>query len=227
MISAKDYTDSLRGGLPMRFSKTLFAPLGIVAVVIAVCATVSLAQDKSTGAIKGKVRVETGTPAGVTVVVRRGEKEVTRAETQKNGEFLVSRLEPGKYGLTFRKAGLSIGTMEDVEVKAGKTRSLGDRLILTIDEGSIAFIGGSVFTADGHSVPNAKVELARVMEDGTVKKVDGRITTETGSFKFRLSPEPAKYRVSVKSGGAEPVSKDVEIDGAAVYRVALSLPPKS
>lgn len=207
----------------MRFSKTLFAAIALVAL----CAAVSLAQDKSTGAIKGKVRVETGTPSGVTVVVRRGDKEVSRAETQKNGEFLVSRLEPGKYGLTFRKAGLSIGTMEDVEVKAGKTRSLGDRLVLTIDEGSIAFIGGSVFTADGHSVPNAKVELARVMEDGTVKKVDGRITTETGSFKFRLSPEPAKYRVSVKTGGAEPISKDVEIDGAAVYRVALSLPPKS
>lgn len=207
----------------MRFSKTLFAALALVAL----CAAVSSAQDKSTGAIKGKVRVETGTPSGVTVVVRRGDKEVSRAETQKNGEFLVSRLEPGKYGLTFRKAGLSIGTMEDVEVKAGKTRSLGDRLILTIDEGSIAFIGGSVFTADGRSVANAKVELARVMEDGTVKKVDGRITTETGSFKFRLSPEPAKYRVSVKTGGAEPISKDVEIDGAAVYRVALSLPPKS
>jgi hypothetical protein len=210
----------------MRFSKTLFAPLAIVALMAA-WAAVSLAQDKSTGAIKGKVRVETGTPSGVTVLVRRGDKEVARAETQKNGEFLVSRLEPGKYGLTFRKAGLSIGTMEDVEVKAGKTRSLGDRLILTIDEGSIAFIGGSVFTADGRSVANAKVELARVMEDGTVKKVDGRITTETGSFKFRLSPEPAKYRVSVKTGGAEPISKDVEIDGAAVYRVALSLPPKS
>lgn len=206
----------------MKFSKTIFA-----AVLMMACAAVSFAQDKSTGAIKGKVRVETGTPAGVTVVVRRGETEVKRAETQKNGEFLVSRLEPGKYGLTFRKAGLSIGTMEDVEVKAGKTRSLGDRLILSIDEGSIAFIGGSVFTADGHSVPNAKVELARVMEDGTVKKIDGRVTTETGSFKFRLSPEPAKYRVSVKAGGAEPVSKDVEIDGAAVYRVALSLPPKS
>ncbi|HXQ73036.1 MAG TPA: carboxypeptidase-like regulatory domain-containing protein [Pyrinomonadaceae bacterium] len=210
----------------MRFSKTLFAPLAIVTMIV-LCAAVSVAQDKSTGAIKGKVRVETGTPSGVTVVVRRGDKEVSRAETQKNGEFLVSRLEPGKYGLTFRKAGLSIGTMEDVEVKAGKTRSLGDRLILTIDEGSIAFIGGSVFTADGHSVANAKVELARVMEDGTVKKVDGRITTETGSFKFRLSPEPAKYRVSVKTSGAEPISKDVEIDGAAVYRVALSLPPKS
>ena len=206
----------------MKFTKTV-----LTLAIRMVAATVSLAQDKSLGAIKGKVRVETGTPSGVTVVVRRGETEVTRVETQKNGEFLVSRLMPGKYGLTFRKAGLSIGTMEDVEVKAGKTRSLGDRLILTIDEGSIAFIGGSVFAADGRSVPNAKVELARIMEDGSVKKIDGRITTETGSFKFRLSPEPAKYRVSVKAGGAEAVSKDVEIDGAAVYRVALSLPPKS
>ena len=206
----------------MKFTKTLLA----MAIMVA-AAAVSFAQDKSLGALKGKVRVETGTPSGVTVVVRRGETEVTRVETQKNGEFLVSRLMPGKYGLTFRKAGLSIGTMEDVEVKAGKTRSLGDRLILTIDEGSIAFIGGSVFAADGRSVPNARVELARIMEDGSVKKIDGRITTETGSFKFRLSPEPAKYRVSVKAGGAEAVSKDVEIDGAAVYRVALSLPPKS
>lgn len=206
----------------MKFTKTLLT----LAVMMA-AAAVSLAQDKSVGAIKGKVRVETGTPSGVTVVVRRGETEVARVETQKNGEFLVSRLTPGKYGLTFRKAGLSIGTMEDVEVKAGKTRSLGDRLILTIDEGSIAFIGGSVFAADGRSVPNARVELSRIMEDGSVKKIDGRVTTETGSFKFRLSPEPAKYRVSVKAGGAEPVTKDVEIDGAAVYRVALSLPPKS
>jgi hypothetical protein len=205
----------------MRFKKTLF-----VLVVVLVAAGVSVAQDKSLGAIKGKVRVETGTPGDVTVVVRRGEKEVTRSTTNKNGEFLVSRLAPGTYGLTFRKPGLSIGSIEDVEVKAGKTRSLGDRLILTIDEGSIAFLSGSVFNAAGKSVPNAKVELAKIQEDGTTKKIDGRITTETGSFKFRLSPEPGKYRVSVKTDGAEPITKDVEIDGAAVYRVALNLPPK-
>ena len=205
----------------MRFKKTLFVFAFIVAV-----AGVSVGQDKSLGAIKGKVRVETGTPGGVTVIVRRGETEVTRSTTEKNGEFLVSRLTPGIYGLTFRKTGLSIGTIEDVEVKAGKTRSLGDRLILTIDEGSIAFLSGSVFSAAGRSMPNAKVELFRILEDGTTKKIDGRITTETGSFKFRLSPEAGKYRVSVKTDGSEPVSKDVEIDGAAVYRVALSLPPK-
>lgn len=206
----------------MRFKKTLF----VVAIMIFATAAAS-GQDKSLGAIKGKVRVETGTAAGVTVVVRRGETEVTRATTDKNGEFLVSRLTPGIYGLTFRKPGLSIGSLEDVEVKAGKTRALGDRLILTIDEGSIAFLSGSVFSATNRSVANAKVELFRILDDGTTKKIDGRITTETGSFKFRLSPEPGKYRVSVKTNGAESVSKDVEIDGAAVYRVALSLPPKS
>lgn len=211
----------VRGGSPLKFNKSLIA----IAIVL-IAAAASFAQDKSLGAIKGKVRVETGTPAGVTVTVRRGETEVTRATTDKNGEFVVSRLSPGVYGLTFRKAGLSIGTIEDVEVKAGKTRSLGDRLILTIDEGSIAFLSGSVFSADGRSVPNAKVELSRILEDGSLKKIDGRITTETGSFKFRLSPDAAKYRVSVKAGGAEPVSKDVDIDGAAVYRVALSLPAK-
>ena len=206
----------------MRFEK-----VAILVAVVLMAAGVAVAQDKTLGAIKGKVRVETGTPGGITVVVRRGETEVTRTETQKNGDFVVSRLTPGVYGLTFRKPGLSIGTMEDIEVKAGKTRSLGDRLILSIDEGSIAFLSGSVFNADDRSVANAKVELSRIMEDGTLKKIDGRVTTETGSFKFRLSPEPAKYRVSVKASGSETVSKDVEIDGAAVYRVALSLPPKS
>jgi hypothetical protein len=205
----------------MRFKKSLF----IIAVVL-VASSISIAQNKSPGAIKGKVRVETGTPGGVTVVVRRGETEVTRSTTNKDGDFLVSKLSPGTYGLTFRKPGLSIGSIEDVEVKAGKTRSLGDRLILTIDEGSIAFLSGSVFTAEGRSVPNAKVELARILEDGTTKKIDGRVTTETGSFKFRLSPDAAKYRVSVKPEGAEPVTKDVEIDGAAVYRVALNLPAR-
>ena len=206
----------------MRFKKSLF-----VIAILLVASSVLLAQDKSLGAIKGKVRVETGTPAGVTVVVRHGETEVTRSTTSKDGDFLVSKLKPGTYGLTFRKTGLSIGSIEDVEVKAGKTRSLGDRLVLTIDEGSIAFLSGSVFSPEGRSVPNAKVELSRILEDGTTKKIDGRITTETGSFKFRLSPDAAKYRVSVKPEGAEAVTKDVEIDGAAVYRVALNLPAKS
>jgi hypothetical protein len=181
------------------------------------------AQSRGTGGIKGKVKVETGTAAGVSVVVRRGEQEVTRVATDKGGSFVVSGLQPGTYGLTFRKPGLSVGTVENVEVKSGKTRSLGDRLVLSVDEGSIAFIRGSVFSPSGRSVPGARVELARVLEDGTTKKIDGRVTTETGSFVFRLTPEPGKYRVTAKISGAEPGISDVEIDGAAVYRLAISL----
>jgi hypothetical protein len=181
------------------------------------------AQDRSTGGIKGKVRVETGTPAGVSVVVRRGDREVTRVVTDKKGEFAISRLPPGSYGVTLRKAGLSVGTIESIEVKAGEIRSLGDHLVLTIDEGSIAFIRGSVFNEEGRSVPGIRIELARIGADGDVTKIDGRVTNEIGAFVFRLTPEPARYRITAKPNGGELVSKDVEVDGAAVYRVALSV----
>jgi len=205
----------------MRFTKSLW----ILVIVFAV-AGIGYAQSKSgPGGIKGKVRVEVGSPSGVTVVLRKGDREINQVTTDKNGEFSISSLPAGVYGLTFRKPGLSIGTIENIEVKAGKVRTLGDRLVLTIDEGSIAFIRGSVFTAEGRSVPNAEVELAKINTDGSAKKIDGRLTTETGSFVFRLSPEAAKYRLTLKSKTSEPVTKDVEVDGAAVYRVALSSKP--
>ena len=72
-------------------------------------------------------------------------------------------------------------------------------------------------------MPNVRIELARIETDGTVKKIDGRVTNEIGAFVFRLTPDVAKYRVTAKPGGGEPISKDVEVDGAAIYRVALSL----
>jgi Carboxypeptidase regulatory-like domain len=193
--------------------------------LLVVVAGVAVAQDRA-GGIKGKVRVETGTPAGVAIIVRRGEHEVARGLTDKKGEFVVSKLTPGLYGVTFRKPGLSVGTIENIEVKAGKTRSLGDNLVLAIDEGSIAFIRGSVFNEDGRSVPNVKIELSRIADDGAVKKIDGRVTNEIGAFVFRLTPDLGKYRVTAKPDGAEAVSRDVEVDGAAVYRVALTVKTK-
>lgn len=197
----------------------------LVPALVFLLATGVLAQDRSTGGIKGKVRVESGSAQGVSVSVRQGEEEIKKVVTNRSGDFNIQGLAPGLYGLTFRKPGLSIGTVENIDVRAGKVRSLGDRLILTVDEGSIAFIRGSVFNQDGRSVPNVRVELARVVDDKTTKKLDGRVTTETGSFVFRLPPEPGMYRVTVKRDGIEPASKDVEIDGAAVYRVAITIQP--
>jgi hypothetical protein len=67
-----------------------------------------LAQDKTTGAIKGKVRVEKGSPADVAVILRQGEREVTRTATDKKGEFVIARVAPGIYTVTLRKRGLSV-----------------------------------------------------------------------------------------------------------------------
>ncbi|MEA2175779.1 MAG: hypothetical protein QOD00_3371 [Blastocatellia bacterium] len=203
-----------------RFTFVLFSML-----LLLLLATNGLAQkNATTGGIKGKVRAENGASvAGVNVIARQGEREVTRVSSNNKGDFMLAGLAPGRYGLTFRKPGLSVGTLEDIEVRAGKTLELPDRLILKVDEGTLAFLRGSVFNAAGRSVEGVRVELARLQADGTTKKLDSRISNETGSFVFRLTPEAAKYRVTVKADGTAPVSKDVEIDGAAVYRVALSL----
>ncbi|HEX8149539.1 MAG TPA: carboxypeptidase-like regulatory domain-containing protein [Pyrinomonadaceae bacterium] len=200
------------------------ALLALTSAAPAAAQNKSKKQGPATGAISGRVRVApNATPGGVAVTVRRGDEEVARRETNSKGEFEFQGLAPGTYGLTLRKAGLEVGRMEDVEVRAGKTVSLKDRLYLGVDEGAIAHIRGSVFDAGGRSVNQAKVELARVEADGTLRKLDSRVSNGTGSFAFRLSPERARYRLTAKADGAEPATEEVNIDGAAIYRVALSL----
>jgi hypothetical protein len=184
--------------------------------------------EPTTGGISGRVRVDSGQSAmNVSVLVRRGDAEVAHGETNSKGEFEVQGLAPGNYGLTFRKAGLQVGRMEDVVVRAGKTVSLKDHLYLPVDEGSIAHLRGSVFRADGRSLSGARIELARIEADGSLKKLDGRIANATGSFAYRLPPARARYRVTAKADGMETATQEVEIDGAAIFRVALSLSPAS
>jgi hypothetical protein len=206
----------------------------LLAALLALSAASASAQKKSkkpaatTGVISGRVRVDAGmSPAGVGVSVRRGEEEIAHASTDAKGEFEIRDIQPGSYGLTLRKPGLQVGKMEGVEVRAGKTVSLKDRLFLPVDEGAIAHLRGSVFRSDGRSLPGAQVELARVEADGSTKKLDSRVSNGTGSFAFRLPPEHARYRVTAKAEGMQPVTEEVNIDGAAIFRVALSLSPAS
>jgi hypothetical protein len=196
-----------------------------VLLLIGLSVATAVAQEKGTGGLKGKIQVEKGSPSGVSVIVHHGDTEVARTTSDKNGEFSFSRLSPGIYGLTLRKTGLSVGSMENLEVKPGKVRTL-SHLVLSVDEGSITFLRGSIFDEVGRSLPNVRVELARILDDGSLKKLDGRITNETGSFVFRLPPDVAKYRVTAKADGRQPASKDVDIDSAAVYRIAISLRAK-
>lgn len=207
----------------MKIARSIF-----IIALVAVMAIAASAQekDKNTGAIKGKVRVERGSPGGVAVILRRGDEEVRRVETGSKGDFTMSRIMPGIYGLTLRKPGLAVASIEKLEVKAGNTRSLKD-LVLSVDEGSITFLRGSVFTENGRSVPGVRVELYRIISDTSVEKLDSRVTGETGEFVFRVPPDAAKYRLSIKADEAETSIKDVEVVDALVYRVALTYKKKS
>ena len=183
-------------------------------------------QDRATGAIKGKLRMESGTVvAGAAVIAQQGEREVARTETNRKGEFVLAGLTPGFYKLTFRKPGLSVGSISNIEVRAGRVRTLRDRLILPVDEGTLAFVRGSVFDPAGHSMPGVRVELALLEADGATKRLDSHITDESGSFSFRLKPIARRYRVTAKADGMKAAAKDVAVDSAEVYRIALSLAP--
>ncbi len=186
---------------------------------------VAAQKSKTTGSIKGKVKTESGSAEGVRITARQGEREVASVATDRKGQFEIAGLAAGRYSIMFRKAGLSVAEIKDFEVVAGKSRSLKSDLVLPIDEGALIFVKGSVFNEEGRSLRGAQVELARIDPDGRVKKIDGRISTSSGSFSFRLPVETARYRVTAKMDGMMTVWKDVEVEGAAVYRVALSLKP--
>jgi hypothetical protein len=217
------------------FRRKIFQTLTAAALFLSLaCAGQTFAQKKpkkqqaTTGDITGRVRVDTGMSAeGVSVKLRQGDSEVAETTTNSKGDFEFRGVAPGSYGLTLRKAGLQVGRMENVEVRAGKTVSLKDHLFLPVDEGSIVFIKGSVFNADGRSLGGVRIELARVEPDGSLKKIEGGVTNAYGQFSFRLRPARARYRLTAKAEGMAEATEDVEVEGAAIYRAALNLQPAS
>jgi hypothetical protein len=202
-----------------------------LAACVLTCAAVAQKKPKgreqpTSGAISGRVRVEAGaTPAGITVEVRQDDARVAETTTDAKGDFQVQGLAPGSYGLTLRKVGLQVGRTDGIEVRAGKTVSLKDRLYLPLDEGALALVRGSVFDAAGRSFAGARVELARVEPDGSLKKLDSRVANVAGSFGFKLPPARARYRLTARAEGMEATTQDVDVDGAAIYRAALTLKP--
>lgn len=201
----------------------------LVLLAVALAASAGAAQKKSqptTGGVKGKVRVDSGSaPGSVDVTLRRGDDEIARTETDGKGQFELRGIAPGQYTLTLRKAGLKTAQIRPIEIKAGKIGSLPERVFLPVDEGALVFLKGSVFGPDGRSVRGARIEIALVKADGSARKLDGRVTTEAGQFSFQLRADAARYRVTAKADGGLEATKEVDVEGAMVYRVALTLRP--
>ncbi|GIU81846.1 MAG: carboxypeptidase regulatory-like domain-containing protein [Acidobacteria bacterium] len=194
-----------------------------IGAVLILCLSFSLGFSQGTGNVKGKVRTPEGKAlADVTIVAKQKDNEVKSTKTNSKGEFILENLPAGRYNFTFTKTGYSVGILYNVEVREKKTTDLGDRLILTVDQGTLVIIKGSVFDQNGLSVPDAKVEIERIFSDGTTKKVGSAYTTETGEFTFRFPEEEAKFRVTATKDGVS-ASKEISVDAAAVYRLSLKL----
>ncbi|MDQ3801315.1 MAG: carboxypeptidase-like regulatory domain-containing protein [Acidobacteriota bacterium] len=186
-------------------------------------ATAAAFGQSSTGGVKGKVRAPRGGGiAEATVTARQKGQDIKTVTTDAKGEFVLDGLESGLYNLVFTKNGYGSGTLYNVEVKKNKITELPDRLILTVDQGTQVIVRGSVFNQDGVSLYGAKVEIARISEGGGAKKVATGYTSETGEFTFRFPEGAAKFRITAFAKGVS-ASKEVTVDNAAIYRLAITL----
>jgi len=178
---------------------------------------------QETGGVKGKIRTAQGDGiAAATVTARQNGEDVKSVVSDAKGNFVLDGLKAGNYNVVFNKNGYGSGVLYNVEVKKKKTRDLGERLVLTVDQGMQVIIKGSVFAPDGRSVGGAEIKIEKISSDGSLKKVGSSVASYSGEFTFRFSEEVAKYRVTASAKGST-ASKEIEVDGAAIYRLAITL----
>lgn len=187
------------------------------------------ALGQNTGGIKGKVRTTKGSGiGGATVTARKKGVDVKSTKANSSGEFFLDGLETGRYNVVFEAPGFSSGVLYNVEINKNKTSDLGDRLILTPDQGNQIILKGSVFDKQGFSVPGAKIEITSVGSDGSKRLLGNTFTSVSGEFTFRPKTEAAKLRITANYKGIS-ASQDVDVDNPAIYRLAISLdiPPRT
>lgn len=199
----------------------------LLITLFAVSAAAALAQN--TGGVKGKVRTtKNESIENVSVTARQNGKDVKTVTTDANGIFVLDGLTEGEYNFLFSKNGYTSGVRYNVEVKKNKIRDLGDRLILTVDQGTQVIIRGIVFDAGGRSVRGANIEIEKKQSDGSFKRVGATTSSygveplTTGEFVFRFPEGAAEYRITASAKGVSD-SKEVSVTSAAVYRLALTL----
>jgi hypothetical protein len=183
----------------------------------------SVAFAQTTGGVKGKLRTNKGEGiAGATITARLKGEDIKTAKSDAKGYFVLDGLESGVYNIVFERNGYSSGVRSNVEVKSGVISDLGEKLILSLDPGTQVIVKGSVFDKNGRSVYGAKIEIQRIGEDGKTKKIGSTYTSESGEFTFKFPEASAKFRVIASSKGTKG-SKDIEVESASIYRLAISL----
>ena len=190
--------------------------------LVLIFAATSFAQ--TTGGVKGKVRNSRGDAiSGATITARRDSNDLKTVTANGKGEFVLDGLEAGVYSFVIDAKGYAAAIRYNFEVQKGKIRSLGDNLMLFVDRGTLVIIQGSVFYKDGTSVAGAAVRIDRVEADGSVKNITTVYTNISGDFTIRRPEGKAKYRFTAKYKDST-ASRELEVESAAIYRTAVSLP---
>ena len=204
-----------------------YSKIILLVTFFAVSGSAALAQN--IGGVKGKVRTNRNESIEkVSVTARQNGKDIKTVTTNAKGEFVLDGLAEGEYNFVFSKSGYTSGVRYNVDVKKNKIRDLGDKLILTVDQGTQVIIKGIVFDQEGRSVRGANIEIEKKQSDGSFKRV-GTTTSSygieplaTGEFVFRFPEGEAEYRITATAKGVSE-SKVVSVSTAAVYRLALTL----
>lgn len=200
--------------------KHALTSLAALATLLLMVLTVS-AQD--TGSIKGKVRTQKGKGIpDVTITVRQDGKNLRSVKTDDGGDFRMSGLRPGIYNVVFEKDGFAGGVLYDVEVRRKKTNNLGDRLVLTVDQGTLVILEASVFNQDGFVLPGAKMKVEESFPDGRLEKVAEGYSSRDGDALFRFPKKQTVYRITATYRGVS-AWKEVEVSSAAIYRTAVTI----
>jgi hypothetical protein len=190
-------------------------------VILFVLSSAAFAQE--TGGARGKVRTSKGDfISGATVTARLKGEDVKSVKTDSTGSFTLDGLRSGIYNFVFEKNGYSASIKYNVEIKSGSIKDLGEKLVLIVDPGTQVIVKGSVFDKNGFGIYGAKIEIHRINGDGSTKKVGSGYTSESGEFTFRFAEASAKFRVIASAKGAKG-TKDIEVDSAAIYRLAITL----
>lgn len=199
----------------------MFRKLQITLVLLLACAAATVAQN--TGGAKGKVRnLNDQGIANATISARQKGVDLKTVKSDGKGNFQIDGLQPGIYNLAFEARGYSAAVQYNVEIKKGKVRDLGDRLILMVDRGSRVIVRGTVFFKDGFLAPGAKVLIEGVNADGSTRKLGDAGSNAEGEFSYTQAEGAAKIRFTATWKDAKG-TKELEVDSAQVYRLAVPL----
>ena len=200
----------------------IFKHFAAFAFLLVFSALAAFAQNE-TGGVKGKVRNAKGSGInGATITARLKGQDVKTVKSDAKGNFEMTGLEPGVYNFVFEKSGYGAGVKYNVEVKSGSVISLGDNLALMQDQGTVVILNASVFNQDGRSITGARVEVARINDDGSTKKIATGFTNVAGEFALRQPEGTAKFRVTATFKGVS-ASKEISVDSAGRYSTAITL----